>query len=81
MGRGKEEMSIPLLGDCIKTVTKSLILTCSTSLRWLLIDSITDSVHMNFSKLWEIMEDRGTWHAAVQRVGRDLPTEQQQRRL
>ena len=26
-------------------------------MRWL--DSITDSIHMNLSKLWEIGEDRG----------------------
>ena len=32
-------------------------------LRWL--DSITDSVDMNLSKLWEIVKDRGVWHAAV----------------
>ena len=31
--------------------------------RWL--DSITDSVNMNLNKLWEIVEDRGAWHAAV----------------
>ena len=29
------------------------------------LDSILDSVDMNLSKLWEIVEDRGTWHAAV----------------
>ena len=32
-------------------------------MRWL--DSITDSVDMNFSKLWEIVEDRGPWCASV----------------
>ena len=35
-------------------------------MRWL--DSITDSTDMNLSKLWEIVEDRGTWLAIVHRV-------------
>ena len=29
------------------------------------LDSITDSVDMNLSKLWEIVEDRGAWCAAI----------------
>jgi len=31
------------------------------------IDSSTDSVNMNLSKLWEI-EDRGAWHGTVHGV-------------
>ena len=32
-------------------------------MRWL--DSITNSVDMNLSKLREIVEDRRTWHSVV----------------
>ena len=32
------------------------------------LDSFTDSVDMNLSKLWEIVENRGAWHAAVHGV-------------
>ena len=32
-------------------------------MRWL--DSITDSVNLNLSKLWETGKDRGAWHAIV----------------
>ena len=32
-------------------------------IRWL--GSIIDSMDMNLSKLWEIVKDRETWHAAV----------------
>ena len=32
------------------------------------IDSITSSVDMNLSKLWELVKDRGAWHAAVHGV-------------
>ena len=37
-------------------------------MRWL--DSITDSMVMNLSKLWEIVKDRGVWHAAIHGVAR-----------
>jgi len=36
--------------------------------RWL--DSITDSMDMNLSKLQEMVEDRGTWRAAAHRVSK-----------
>ena len=35
-------------------------------MRWL--DSITNSIDMNLSKLEEIIEDRGVWHAAFHGV-------------
>ena len=47
------------------------------TMRWL--ESITDTMGMNLSKLWEIMENRGAWHAAVHGlhgVRHDLGTEQ-----
>ena len=31
-------------------------------------NSITDSVDMNLSKLWEIVKDREAWHAVVHGV-------------
>ena len=30
--------------------------------------SITDSIDMNLSKLWEIVEEKGTWHAVAHGV-------------
>ena len=48
-------------------------------MRWL--NSITDSIDTNLSKLQKIVENRRAWHAIVhgsQRIIRDLATEQQQ---
>ena len=32
------------------------------------MDGIADSMSMSLSKLWEIVKDRGAWHAAVHGV-------------
>ena len=37
-------------------------------MKWL--DSITDSKDMNWSRLWERVEDREAWHAAVHGVSK-----------
>ena len=37
-------------------------------MRWL--DSFTDSMDMNLSKLQDIVKDREAWHAAVQGVAK-----------
>ena len=36
--------------------------------------SITDSMDLNLSKFWKIVEDRGAWCAAVHRVAKSWKT-------
>ena len=36
--------------------------------RWL--DSISDSINMSLSKLWELVKDREAWHAAIHEVAK-----------
>ena len=37
-------------------------------IRWL--DSTTDAMNMNLSRLWEMVRDREAWHAAVHGVAK-----------
>ena len=74
---GRTEAEVPILWPC--DVKSWLIGTdpdagkdwrqMQQRMRWL--DSITYSIDMNLSKLWEIVEDRGAWHAAVHVVAKN----------
>ena len=39
-------------------------------MRWL--DSTTNSMDMNLSKLWEVVKDREDWHTAVHALDQSL---------
>ena len=41
-------------------------------MRWL--DSVTNSMDMNLSKFWELVRDRGAWHATAHGVSKSQTT-------
>ena len=45
------------------------------------LDSITTTIDMNLSQIWEIVEDRGDWHAAVYEIIKSFEQKQQQQRV
>ena len=72
IGRTDAEAETPILWPSdARSLVKTLMLGKNEGkrrmgrqrMRWL--DSITESMDMNFSKFQELAEDRGAWHAAV----------------
>ena len=43
-------------------------------LRMRQLDSVTNSMDMNLSKFWELVRDRGAWHATAHGVSKSQTT-------
>ena len=74
-----EQLNKNNLGQFLRLSLSFMTLTFLRSTAICFVDSlsfwgvwykVTDSVDMNLSKLWEIVKDRDTWHAAVHGVAK-----------